>query len=261
MVNSYRLLGEGPHGVIALHGWFGDHRSFAPLWTDLDQERFTWAFLDYRGYGGSRDLAGEHTLEEIATDVLTLANHLGWERFSLVGHSMGGVAAQRVIADVPERVRRLVGVTPVPANGVPFDEQGWALFAAAPNDPDRRRAIIDLTTGGQLSGRWLDRMVQASLEAAHPDVVAAYLPQWAHADFASAISGSRLPVKVLVGERDPALPAEFMRATWLTHYPRAELEVLAGAGHYPMEETPIALLSSIEEFLGRQDDEADAPDR
>jgi pimeloyl-ACP methyl ester carboxylesterase len=42
-----------------------------------------------------------------------------------------------------------------------------------------------------------------------------------------------------------------MEETWLTFYPHSELEVLRGAGHYPMLETPVALATSIEEFLGR----------
>ncbi|MFD0591794.1 alpha/beta fold hydrolase [Catellatospora coxensis] len=40
-----------------------------------------------------------------------------------------------------------------------------------------------------------------------------------------------------------------MRATWLRWYPNAELSVLADAGHYPMEETPLALVAVIEKFL------------
>jgi pimeloyl-ACP methyl ester carboxylesterase len=42
-----------------------------------------------------------------------------------------------------------------------------------------------------------------------------------------------------------------MRQTWLTYFPGAGLEVLANAGHYPMFETPVALATSIERFLGR----------
>ncbi len=55
-----------------------------------------------------------------------------------------------------------------------------------------------------------------------------------------------------MGETDRALPAEVMEQTWLTYFPAAELTVLANAGHYPMFETPVALATSIEEFLGRE---------
>jgi pimeloyl-ACP methyl ester carboxylesterase len=40
-----------------------------------------------------------------------------------------------------------------------------------------------------------------------------------------------------------------MRQTWLTHYPKATLAVMRNAGHYPMEETPLALATSMERFL------------
>jgi pimeloyl-ACP methyl ester carboxylesterase len=50
---------------------------------------------------------------------------------------------------------------------------------------------------------------------------------------------------------DPALSAQVMEQTYLA-LPNAELEVLANAGHYPMFETPVALATAMEEFLGRE---------
>jgi pimeloyl-ACP methyl ester carboxylesterase len=40
-----------------------------------------------------------------------------------------------------------------------------------------------------------------------------------------------------------------MKATYLAWYPNASLEVMPNAGHYPMDETPVALATSIEAFL------------
>src|SRR4051812_49705065 len=108
------MVGDGPQHVLALHGWFGSAQGWGALPDLIDPDRFTYAFLDYRGYGERRDVAGEHTIAEIAGDALALADELGWERFAVVGHSMGGIAAQRVLADAPERVERLVGISPVP---------------------------------------------------------------------------------------------------------------------------------------------------
>jgi pimeloyl-ACP methyl ester carboxylesterase len=56
-------------------------------------------------------------------------------------------------------------------------------------------------------------------------------------------------VKVIVGEHDGALTPDVMKATYMAYYPNAELEVMGNAGHYPMDETPIALATSIEAFL------------
>lgn len=243
------IVGNGEHKIMALHGWFGHAQGWGPMVQHLDTQRFTYAFMDYRGYGQRRGSGGPYTIAQIAQDALALADQLGWTRFSLIGHSMGGMAIQQVLADAPDRVRALVGITPVPASGVPFDEQGWAFFSAAAGDVGTRRAIIDLTTGNRLTGTWLDAMAQSSMAHSDAPAFAEYLTAWARTDFADRIRGRSLPVLVIAGEHDPALGAETCKATWLQHYPQARLEVMANAGHYPMDETPIALVSRIESFL------------
>ena len=62
--------------------------------------------MDYRGYGGMRDAPGDYTIDEIATDALALADKLGFASFSLIGHSMGGMAIERIAALAPERDAR-----------------------------------------------------------------------------------------------------------------------------------------------------------
>ncbi|WP_042377271.1 alpha/beta fold hydrolase [Streptacidiphilus melanogenes] len=244
-------IGTGEHAVLVLHGWFGSSRAWQALLPHLDREAFSYVLLDYRGYGARRGESGRFTLDEAAADVLAAADELGFDRFSLLGHSMGGTVMQRVYADAPERVRAMVGVSPVPAGGLPFDEAGWQLFSGAADDSGHRRTIIDLTTGNRLTGVWLDAMVRHSLENSDRDAFAAYLPAWAHTDFHAEIEGSAVPVKVIVGEHDPALGAETMRATFAAWYPNLETEVLGNAGHYAMEETPVALAGSVERFLAQ----------
>src|SRR5438132_1238718 len=80
-----------------------------------------------------------------------LADDLGWDTFDVIGHSMGGKATQRVLADAPQRVRRLVAISPAPAAGVPFDDQSWELFAGAAADDGKRATILDFSTGNRLT--------------------------------------------------------------------------------------------------------------
>jgi pimeloyl-ACP methyl ester carboxylesterase len=207
--------------------------------------------MDLRGYGARKEVSGEFTMEEAAADALALADDLGWDRFSLVGHSMGAKVMQQVLLQAPGRVRRLVGVNPVPAAEMPFDEQGWALFSGAAGNPGNRAAIIDFTTGSRLTKTFIDQIVQHSLEHSTVKAFGAYLRSWAKTDFSEQVKGDTTPVKVIVGEQDPALSAEVMEQTWLAFFPGAELVILANAGHYPMFETPVALATSIEEYLGR----------
>lgn len=247
----WQQVGTGEHAVIALNGWLGSAQAWRPLQPYLDKTQFRYVFPDYRGYGTRRDVAGQHTLAEAAADTLTVADELGLDRFSLLGHSMGGVVMQHVLADAPDRVRAMIGISPVPANGVPFDEESWKLFAGAPQEPANRRTILDLTTGHRLTGVWLDAMVQHSLDNSDPQAVAEYLHSWSGANLVDQIAGQETPVKVIVGEHDPALGADTMHVTFMQHYPRCEVDVLANAGHYAIDETPIALATSIENFLSK----------
>jgi pimeloyl-ACP methyl ester carboxylesterase len=249
MTIGHELKGSGPEGVIVLHGWFGDHTAFAPMFPYLDSDTFTYAFLDYRGYGASRDMDGEHTMSEIASDAIELADHLGWKRFHVVGHSMGGMAMQRTAIDANGRVKCGVAITPVPASGVPLDEDGQALFGGAPDNDENRRAIIDFTTGGRNSGIWLDYKVARSRETTTRDAFADYLVAWTQTNFMEEVKGLELPVLVLYGEFDQALTKDAMEQTYMAWLPNAELKMIGNAGHYPMDEAPVNLATSMEAFM------------
>lgn len=249
ITNTFQMIGTGPHRVLCLPGWFGHAGGWGPYTQSLNLQDFTYVFMDYRGYGRRRGVEGDYTMAEIAQDALAIVDYLGWSTFSLIGHSMGGMAVQQVLAEAPERVQSMIGISPVPAGGVPFDEAGWALFHSAAKDPSARRAILDLTTGNRLTGTWLNTMVRNSLENTDEAAFAGYLEAWAHSSFVERIEGKTLPVLVVAGEHDPALGVETSKATWLQHYPNATLAVMANAGHYAMDETPIALATVIESFL------------
>lgn len=247
---GYQTYGTGPHKVIALHGWFGDHTTFNPMWDALSTDAFTYIFPAYRGYGLSRRLTGAYTVEEIASDVLALADTLKLQKFSLIGHSMGGKAIQRVLADAPDRVAKMIAVTPVPACAMPFGPETMAQFRAAANDPETRRGIVRYSIGSRpLSQVWLDRIAGVPALPGTPEAFAGYFESWVSAELTAAIQGKPHPVKVIVGEHDMALTPEFMKETYLKSYPNCQLEVMTNAGHYPMNETPVALAQSIESFL------------
>ncbi|GKQ37405.1 alpha/beta fold hydrolase [Streptomyces sp. A012304] len=250
----HELHGDGAHKVFAVHGWFADRSAYAPVLPDLDRTAFQYALVDLRGYGAARDAAGAYTTAEAALDLVALADRLGWDRFSVVGHSMGGAIGQRLLALAPHRLRRLVGVSPVPASGLALPPEQWELFADAAHRPENRRAILDVTTGGRRPAAWLDRMVARSLEVSDPKAFRAWLDSWAGEDFHRRAEGATVPALAVTGALDPALSAALMRGTWLRWYPRAELHELPSAGHYAMDETPLELIRVVEDFL-RADEE------
>lgn len=251
MANTHIIVGNGPHKVIALHGWLGHADGWGPFPRYLDGNTYSYAFMDCRGYGRMCGKGGPYTMQQVADDAIALADELGWTRFSVIGHSMSGVAIQLVWLAGPDRVRALVGITPVSAAGVPFDDNGWQLFSVAGDSVDARRKVIEITTGHRLTDTWLDMMAADTRTNADDEAVAAYLPSWSGADFADRLAAPQPPVLILAGEHDPSLSESVCRATWLQHYPDAQLQVISNAGHYPMNETPIILATHIEAFLGK----------
>jgi pimeloyl-ACP methyl ester carboxylesterase len=249
----YHMIGRGPQRVLALHGWFGHEGFLAAAEPSLDLDRFTYCCPAQRGYGAARELTGSYTLEEVAADALETVDSLQWSEFAVLGHSMGGKVAQRLLLLAPERVLRIVAVTPLPASSVPFDAEGRSLFFGAATDLHKREAIIDFSTGGRLTSTWIRRVAAQSWTTSRAEAFAAYLTSWSQSDFAAQVRGSDTPVRVLVGANDPHLTSELMHATFSSWFTHCEVQVLANAGHYPMDETPIAFATAVERFLSQPD--------
>src|ERR1700739_803654 len=138
----HKAVGSGPIKVVVIHGWFWDHRVYTRIFDALDTERNTYAFIDIRGYGNSRDIAGAYTMGEIAGDAIAVADKLGWRDFHVVGHSIGGKGAQKMAMDAGARVQSVVAITPVPATALPFDDSVFEFFSAACEKDDVALAIL-----------------------------------------------------------------------------------------------------------------------
>ncbi len=104
--------------VITLHGWLDNCASFH--WLAPELENCHVIALDLAGHGHSqhRSAHGSYNIWDDCLDVIAIADQLGWQEFTLLGHSRGAIGSFLLAAAMGERVERLVlldGIIVAPA--------------------------------------------------------------------------------------------------------------------------------------------------
>jgi pimeloyl-ACP methyl ester carboxylesterase len=93
--------------VIALHGWLDNAASFARIAPMLPGVRICAVDLPGHGHSDHRPPGSSYSIWDYAHDVLQVAEQLGWQRFALMGHSMGAIVSVILAGAMPERIERL----------------------------------------------------------------------------------------------------------------------------------------------------------
>jgi pimeloyl-ACP methyl ester carboxylesterase len=105
-IPAFTTLGAGAT-VLMLHGIGGGHLAFAPQVETLASQGYRAVAWDMPGYGHSAPIE-PYTFMGLAQSCIRLIESLQCGTVVLVGHSMGGMVAQEVVARRPELVNRLV---------------------------------------------------------------------------------------------------------------------------------------------------------
>ncbi|GAA2747873.1 alpha/beta fold hydrolase [Terrabacter aerolatus] len=106
---SFVDTGEGP-AILFIHGLLGSHENWTHLVDRLDTDHRV-VIPDLFGHGASAKPVGDYSLGAHAAILRDLIDHLGIDRVTLVGHSLGGGIAMQFCYLFPERVEALVLVS------------------------------------------------------------------------------------------------------------------------------------------------------
>lgn len=137
---AYQAHGASGPPVLLVMGMGMRGTLWRPQVDDLAADHRV-ATYDHRGVGASEPPAGAFRMRDMAFDALRVAGALGWQRFHLVGVSMGGMVAQEVALAAPERVASLslLATHPGGPGGLVPTGLGLRHFAEALLGPRARR--------------------------------------------------------------------------------------------------------------------------
>lgn len=249
--------------LLLVHGFTGAKEDFADFLDGFADRGWHVVAPDLRGHGASDapDDEDAYSLAEMAADVLALADTLGWERFDLLGHSMGGMVAQVLALQAPERLRSLVLMD---TGHGPVEGLDPALVAMAVEivRTEGVERLIELAAElGPVGGDRTPAEVRVRAEragyvdfgdrkmrAAAPAMYAAMAPRLHTADDRlDALRGLDVRTLVVVGEEDAGFtgPSERLAEA----IPGAILEVISDAAHSPQFENPDRWWKVVSRFL------------
>ena len=132
--------------VIALHGWLDNANSFARLAPKLAGLRIVALDMAGHGHSAHRPAGAGYALWDYVSDVLQVAEQLGWKRFALLGHSLGAIVSLVLAGALPERVTHLAlidGVIPPTASGENAAERLGMALQAQLDLRDKRKPVYD----------------------------------------------------------------------------------------------------------------------
>jgi poly(3-hydroxyalkanoate) depolymerase len=246
--------------LLLLMGIGGNLEMWEPFEAALDTRLVQTITVDAPGTGGSSAYRFPRRMSGLARTMEEMLDALGYEQVDVLGVSFGGVLAQQLARQAPDRVRRLVLAATGPGlGGVPG--KPWVLWKMATprryRQPDYFRQIAGEIYGGA-ARRDPDLLLHGTLARfAHAPSAGGYLAQlfaitgWTSMPWLCRL---RQPTLVLAGDDDPIVP---LLNGWLLNrfIPDARLHVVAGGGHLFLLERPDEIAAIVTGFLRAPDRE------
>lgn len=273
-ITGLRAGDPGAPRVLALHGWLDNAASFVPLAQHLHGIELVAA--DLPGHGASAHLppGADYSFAVAVNSVLDIADALGWDRFHLLGHSMGAGISSLVAAACPQRVERLVAIealgalAEVPERTVKRLREAIAATRALSGKslrvfPDIAIAVrARMNAGAQVGSRLEEAAARLLVErgiapveggfvwSTDPRLTLPTMQRMTEPQIRDLVGGIECPTRVIFAEpAQPYLP-DPLRRDRAGLLPRGELIVMDGGHHLHMEQ-PQRVAEAIGDFFTR----------
>ena len=246
------IIGQG-QPLVLLHGWGMHSGVWQPLIKKLSAQYMLY-LVDLPGMGNSRPIEPYHLhalADEVAQVIPGVSDILGW--------SLGGLVAQRIALNQPDRIRRLilVGSTPCFVNKNDWDlgvnPANFESFAEAVNS-DYKATILQFLTLQCMKAddaRSTLKQLRASFDT-RPTPTQTTLQRALHvlleSDLRAEVSNIRKPTLLIHGDRDTLAPVQ--AAHWMMQQlPNGFLRVMSGSAHAPFLSHSEQFIAALNQFL------------
>lgn len=236
--------------VIFLHGYTDSWRSFELLLPYLP-ERVRAFGLTQRGHGDASRPETGYSQSDFAADVAAFMDAVGLQSAVIVGHSMGGLNAQRFAIDYPDRTNGVVLISTATncrdnSNVVEFYETG-ILQLSDPVPEEFAREFQESTLAQPIPESQLEVFVQESLKLP-ARIWKAVAGEFMIADFSDELGKIKAPTLILCGGRDTYFPLP-EQETLAEKIENSEVLIYAENGHSPHWENPEQVSTDLVNFI------------
>lgn len=239
-VFSYSDSGGGPP-VILMHGNGRDRRDWEPVLSFLKKRRLIR--IDFRGHGGSAVPKDRFTVEDLADDIIHLADECWLGRVDLVGHSLGGMIALLLLRNHPERIGKIALV------------EGWtSLSVSGVLGPHGTESLPD---GAH---QQIQRAYTETFKRWMPGIREHYWTSLDALDASDVLSSTSHPILEIYGDRGNPPPR--LDALSIPRRDNIQVEWIKGGSHFPLKGHPKRVGELLRDFLtGRSSDDEEADHR
>ena len=239
--------------LVLLHGIGSNARAWAAQFAAFGDERRVIAW-NAPGYDGSEPLSSPWPEPgDYGQALLDLADHLGLDRFVLVGQSLGAVMATAVALESPDRLEALVLTSPA---------SGYAIRPGVGLPPAVQSRLDDLTLLGPIglaqarshrlltdnAGEVAREIVRQAMSEITPEGYVQASRMLAVADLPTMIRSVKTPATVIWGAEDVVTPPEGCRRV-AESLPGATAIELPRGGHAVATEYPFLFNTALRQAL------------
>ncbi|MGU9958006.1 MAG: alpha/beta fold hydrolase [Arenicellales bacterium WSBS_2016_MAG_OTU3] len=246
----YLRKGNGPV-VVLQHGFL----SGATYWEKTIEHlsgSFDVIAVNLPGYAENAGQAPIENILEFSNFVIQLMDELKVEKFSLVGHSMGGMIAQETVLSYPERLHKLVLFGTGPNGVIPgrFETIEASRQRVLNEGPE---STINKTVASWFVKGEHDPHFKSGIELARraslPALLGGY-SAWESWSSAARLAQIKSETLIIWGENDRSYNWEQINQLW-SNIPNASLGVMPGCAHNAHLENPELFNLLLSEFLSK----------